>query len=177
VAPAVARPGAILTGRYTISGDTNMSAQVSGPQGVVRVLAQNLRVSAGERSLTWDGLDANGRPVGSGVYTLELRSLDPAGHSASGQATVTLDGTRPTIALNKPARRARGLVVRTRDAHTAVRQTTLQINGRTIMRRAGGGTITYRPRRGWKPSRYRVLVRATDVVGNVATRSRTFRIR
>ncbi len=177
ISPSVARPGATLTARYAISGDTSISAQVVGPAGTVRTLAENLHVGAGSHTLTWDGLDSSGRAVRDGAYTLRLSSLDPAGNSASGQATVTLDGTPPAISLTAPKRRLRGLVVRVRDAVSGVRRVTLQLNGRTIARRSGGGVITYRPRRGWRRGIYRVTVRTTDVVGNSTTRSRSFRVR
>ncbi len=62
------------TTEYSIPGSVNVELIVFNLLGQkVRVLASGLH-AAGSYEVTWDGLNDNGRPVGSGIYIYELKT-------------------------------------------------------------------------------------------------------
>jgi hypothetical protein len=68
---------------YRLAKDARVSAYLdaTSPDGLVRRvwMGQEMRVLAGEQSLTWDGI-ANGQPLPSGEYILGIRARDVAGN-------------------------------------------------------------------------------------------------
>jgi hypothetical protein len=62
-------------------------------------MGEEIKVQAGEQSLTWDGL-ANGQPVPSGDYVLGIRARDDAGNVVeSGRALVVEDSGVPDASI------------------------------------------------------------------------------
>lgn len=175
-----AKPGVGLTASYTLTSDSTVSAIVLAANGaLIRNLGSGFPAARGQRSLRWDGLDEYGRPVPSGVYKLRVNAVDVPGNTASGLASVVIDGTRPQVVVLSPRilPRRRGLVVRTTDLHSGLRKATLYVDKRVVASRRGAGSLIFRPRSGWRPGRHVLRVVASDSVGNVADIARAFRVR
>lgn len=181
VSPRAARQGAVLTIGYALSGQATISARVLDPGNEpVRLLADSLSVKTGKHSLRWDGIDASGREVRSGVYSIELVVSDATGQTQIKTAQVTLDNTPPAITL--PAKRKigpkRAIVAKVADGLAGIKKATLIINGRQVARAGPDGKIIYRPSAGWpRKTRLHARVTATDRLGNTATRAKTLRVR
>jgi FlgD Ig-like domain len=175
----VIRSGIVATARYTLSGDAAVTASILDLRGrVIRELATSLPIGAGEHSFAWDGLDAAGRPVAHGRYTLRVH---PAGGEPS-SATVDVDNLKPTVRFPSGlrSRSTRGISVRVVDQLSGLRQATVLIDGRVVGRtsRLRPPVFTYRPALfGWRRGRHRVEVRAVDRVGNRTRVSRIFIVR
>ena len=59
--------------RFTLPLASAVSLRIYDDAGrVVRVLLDEPAMAAGEHALTWDGFDAGGAPVRSGIYFYEL---------------------------------------------------------------------------------------------------------
>jgi len=83
------RPRQITTIGYRVDGDVTLSAVIENSAGnAVSTVASQLPVLAGDRTLTWNGLNQAGSPVPNGTYTLAVSVTDAAGNSGSGQAAI-----------------------------------------------------------------------------------------
>jgi hypothetical protein len=73
--PNPARAGVTLA--LELPAATTASVRVVDAQGrTVRVLAADAPFAAGRATLEWDGRDASGRPAGTGLYFVHLRTAD-----------------------------------------------------------------------------------------------------
>lgn len=63
------------TMEYTLSGPANVSLGIYDAAGRLVVRLRDGTHNAGTHRLEWDGRDANGRPVGSGVYFYRLEGV------------------------------------------------------------------------------------------------------
>jgi flagellar basal-body rod modification protein FlgD len=97
--------------------DPTLRYQLASPAARVVVNIQNSRgelvrqlefgsQQVGEQSVRWDGKDASGKRLSSGVYTFEVNAFDPAGKKVSvstraqGLVTgVSFDGAEPVLEL------------------------------------------------------------------------------
>jgi FlgD Ig-like domain len=161
-----ARPADILTADYTTSGDTAVSATIMSSAGVpVRQLATGLPVGPGNHTLTWDGFDEAGAPLGDGAYMLSLRSSDPSGLGGTAQTYVTLDGTPPAVAMvsNRKLPAQNAFVARASDSTSGLARATLRIDGRQV---TSGARLSYRPKKGWRQGRHGWSLVAVDGAGN-----------
>lgn len=101
--------------RYEASGETDLTAVIRNAGGqAVRTLAQNLRIHAGGRSLTWDGREGSGADVPDGRYTAELTTHDPSGHVGSWSAPIVVNRPPETRLTRKPGKRVRATHKRAR---------------------------------------------------------------
>jgi len=178
---SAARPGVVVTAQYALSGDTAVTARVLDPGGqVVRLLADRLGIPVGTHTLTWDGLNEDGRAVADGVFRLHLETADPSGYNGSAEGAVTIDGTGPSVIIRSTQRlsRKRAVAIGISDRLSGLRSATLRVDGRTVARlRRGQSSIIFRPRRGWRRGSHRLSVSATDRVGNRVTLNRRFFVR
>jgi len=177
------RPGVAVRVSYTLSGGASVGALVVNSKGqALRTLADDLPVSRGPHSLTWDGLDAEGNPVADGQYTVRLTVVDAGGSQTSGEAEITIDGHGPVIAFKSRLTNLdshTGLAVQVTDGIAGVRSASLRVGGATVARLQPSTTsIVYRPTAGWKAgATYRVSVIATDKAGNQTLASRSLHIK
>jgi FlgD Ig-like domain len=103
--PFAVEPGRVAHLKYTTSGATSVTAVIQDSTGqVVRTLADELGVSRGDHTLTWDGRSVNGGLLSPGVYTAQVTTHDPSGEAASGQASLYLDPGPQTSWLHRPAK-------------------------------------------------------------------------
>jgi len=74
--PAVPNPfNPRTTLRYFLAEDTRVSLRIYDPAGrLIRTVLSDGMQTAGERQVSWNGLDDNGRAVASGVYLVRLES-------------------------------------------------------------------------------------------------------
>jgi hypothetical protein len=172
------RPTQITTISYHVDGDVTLSATIKNSSGdVVRTLASNLPVSAGDNELTWDGLNSSGSPVPDGKYTVAVSYLDAAGNSGLGHASVEIDGTPPVVTVISPKtlNSSQGLVIDVHDAVSGLNTATLAVDGRHVQSPGNGGSqFIYAPTGGWSPGSHAWDVTATDKAGNTGTTSGTF---
>ena len=170
------RPKRIGTISYHVDGDVTLSAMIKGPAGlVVRTLASNISVKAGDNELTWDGLDAAGSPARDRQYTVAISYLDAAGNLGSGTASVEVDGTPPTAtAASKTIQPTGKLVINIHDALSGVESATLYVDGAQVHYLSSGSQFDYAPSRRWSPGRHNWNVTATDKVGNTGESSGAF---
>ena len=172
------RPGHAVTATYTLSGDVVLTADiVDSTNQVVREVASRVPVQAGQRSLSWDGLNSAGKPVPDGKYRLRL-TIEGA-TTPPPEARITVDTHGPTITYLTPAhlRRTRAAVIRVNDSLSGVGAAVLQVNHRTVAQlRSGTDTILYRPAGGWRPGSYTLSVRATDRAHNASVLTRRFTV-
>lgn len=180
--PSVARQGTIVTAGYHLSGDARFTATViDGGGGTVRSLANDLAVSAGDHSLTWDGLTESGAPVRDGSYTLRISGHDANGNALNASTRILLDGTPPSVAVLSrgriPVRNA--LVVEVTDRTSGLYAASLTVGHGVVARLSAGSTrLSYRPRRGWhRGSVYRFVVIAVDRAQNRRRYTGSFRAR
>jgi hypothetical protein len=75
---------------FGLSKDALVSVFLDGPSRRVW-MGEEVRLSAGEQRLTWDGL-ANGQPVSNGGYMLGVRARDQAGN--------VVESSRPLVVEN-----------------------------------------------------------------------------
>ena len=173
--PDVGRPEEIFALGYTTSGPTTISAGISRGGDLVRELAARVRVSGGAHTLTWDALDAEGRPVPDGEYLGVVLSEDDAGTRSTGHAVITIDATAPRAKIRRPRRRRVGVVVDVKDRTAGLERATLRYRGRKVARLLDDGRMIFRPDGGWADGRHKVVVRAVDEAGNKRKRVRRFR--
>jgi hypothetical protein len=163
---------------YHVDGDVTLSAAIeNSATDVVRTIATNLAVPAGDHTLTWDGLDAGGSEVPDGAYTVAVTYTDGSGNSGSGTASVEVDGTPPVVTPASAVTKHSGkLVLDVHDALSGLANAKLSIDaGAVVQSLTSSGThFTYAPADGWAKGKHTWHVTATDNVGNTGTFSGTF---
>jgi hypothetical protein len=159
--PALIRPKQITTIGYHVDGNVTLSAAIENSSGtVVRTLASNVAVAAGDNALTWDGLNQAGSPVPNGTYTVAVTFTDAAGNSGSGHATVRVEACRVPRVLGR----------RLAEAKRAIRRAGCSvgtISRKPSSKRLKGHVVSQKPRPGM------VLRKGAEVriwVGSVASR-------
>lgn len=111
--PAQIRPKQVTTISYHVDGDVTLSAAIENSAGtVVRTLASDLAVAAGDNTLTWDGLDQSGSPVPNGTYTVAVSFTDAAGSSGAAHASVRVEACRVPRVLGHRLAQAKRAIVR-----------------------------------------------------------------
>jgi hypothetical protein len=111
--PARIRPKQIMTISYHVDGDVTLSAAIENSSGtVVRTLASDLAVPAGDNTLTWDGLNHAGSPVANGTYTVAVSFTDVAGKSGSAHASVQVEACRVPRVIGRGLAKAKRAIVR-----------------------------------------------------------------
>jgi hypothetical protein len=176
---AFARPGTAVPAHYSIDGDTAITATVRSSLGAtVRTLAANAPVSAGPQNLVWNGRNDAGADVPDGRYVLHVESHDPTGGTTSGDASITIDGTPPTIAVtSSPHLHATEIVTaRVVDALSGVSGGDLKVDGDTRLALRGTELVSYVPTGGWPAGLHKVTVTAIDRAGNRRSLDAQFRV-
>ena len=169
--PLAVRPATTARATYSIDNDARLSASVLDSRGAeVRLIGENFWVTRGDRSLTWNGRTADGRPLPTGIYTLRLSGTDVNGFAVPpSTGSMLIDGTRPTLRRTSPypLPRNRAMVITVTDRGSGVASGRMTIAGRTTFLRPGTGRIAYRPPNGWARGRtYPYTASAKDRVGN-----------
>ena len=180
--PSVTRPDVPITVAYRISAPATIDAAVRHPAGhVVRTLATNLNASRGARTILWDGLDLNGRPVTDGRYKVAITAAGADGRTTYDNVDVTIDSAPPAVRQVSPRvlPSRHGLVISIADKLSGIRAAYLHVAGtRPLRLQDHQDRIVYRPRRGWRRgSRPKWTVSAVDRAGNRRTMSGVFRVR
>jgi hypothetical protein len=176
------QPNQSTTISYHVDADVTLSATIESSTGaVVQKLATNSPVTAGDHTLHWNGVDANGSPVPDGTYTAALTYTDAAGNQGSGKASVVVDGTPPVVTpVSYPSiSSSPNLVLDVHDALSGLAQATLTIDGGPVVQSLDGSESQFAyapPVWGWSPGQYTWQVTATDNVGNVGDYSGTFTV-
>jgi hypothetical protein len=143
-APALIRPKQVATIGYHVDGDVTLSAEIENSSGnVVRTLATNLAVAAGDHTLAWNGLDRAGSPVPNGRYAVAVSFTDAAGNHGSGQASVRVEACRVPRVIGHELAEARRAIVRAGcTVGTIARQTSARRKvGRVVAQKPGAGLI------------------------------------
>jgi hypothetical protein len=120
---------------YTLEQPGRVSAAVYDAHGkMLRPLLYGEQQAAGKHSLSWDGLDRDGRPVEPGLYTARL--LQTPGFTAK---FVTAVGINPGMKLDDPAYQRSGR--QWAGTHDGVRALAMDADGLYV----GGGTAEFVP--------------------------------
>lgn len=73
--PFVAKDGGMTKIRFELPEDDEVTLRLYSATGqLVRTIAENVFLRAGDRDLLWDGIDEHGIPAGSGMYQYVLES-------------------------------------------------------------------------------------------------------
>jgi hypothetical protein len=179
---AYARPGQLVTMKYSVSGDAKLDAVVRGQGRVVRQLAAATKVAAGSHSIRWDGVDDTGKPVADGVYSIDLTAGDIFSSTAKTAASVTIDTHPPEVTFQSPSVLSprRGVVFKIVDRLSGYRNGFVKVDGRSSgfqITRAGVNRFVVTAPSGWTPGSHSVTVTAFDKIGNRGNTSKTFRVR
>lgn len=171
-----AAPGTILTGSFSVSGDTTISADVTNAAGqVVRHLG-SFTVPEGNSSITWDTRGDGGATLPDGTYYLNLDSTDPNGNPTSAQTSIVLDGTPPSVSMTSPGtiRPSQSISFSVTDAESGVASVSLFVDGQDV-EDLGGYSGNPLPQNGsfsypgpWSLGRHTWEIEAPDNVGNEA---------
>src|SRR5690242_6499364 len=138
--PALIEPKQITTISYHVDGDVTLSASVTNPaEALVRNLASDLAVAAGDNTLSWDGLDETGSPVPNGTYTVSVGFTDAAGNSGSGQVSVRVEACRVPRVVGRRLATAKRTIV-----HAGCSVGT--ISRRTASKRQNGHVLAQKPK-------------------------------
>ncbi len=91
--------------KVNISGIDYESAEFSitdstGAAVLEKNITENLVSASGVYTFGWDATDQQGKPLPSGMYTLNLLSTDTSGSSISEVVAVTVDNTAPVIVID-----------------------------------------------------------------------------
>ncbi|MGI8715400.1 MAG: FlgD immunoglobulin-like domain containing protein [Solirubrobacteraceae bacterium] len=174
------QPGVIDTLSYSTTGTTTTSTVVTNATGtVVRSLASDFGVQMGSHTLIWDGRDASGNPVPTGIYTATIASTDPFGNIASGQTRIVVDSTPPLITpASTSLSLSQALVVEFADTFSGVASGSLTTpTGGKVSLGHGQNTLSYVPSGGWQPGHYELTAAATDKAGNKAVKMLSITVR
>jgi len=176
---AFIRAGTPVEFSYALSGETDVSAEVSGSNGTSRTLATALRQQPGTSSLTWDGRSVAGSAFPDGTYAFGINSADAHGGTSSGSVNVGIDATSPSVISNTPEiGQNEYLSVEVADAGSGVGAAYAQYQpsgdapaegeslGYGYAQLKTPGIALFRPYTGWKTGTQTVRVVADDAVGN-----------
>ena len=177
-------PGKGIPAKFSVTGDTSITASVlSGSGAVVRSLGI-FGVKLGDGSIPWDGRNSGGGRVANGVYTLGLTSTDPQGDVTSAQTSIAVARTGPRVKAVNRRRIARkhDLVFSFSDDPCGLTKATVVIDGhrRGVYRGSAlsrSGRLLVSPRGYWAPGRNRWRVITVDPVGNRRTTAGVFRVK
>jgi hypothetical protein len=147
---------------------------------LVRELAVDDELARGRHSFVWDGLTDDGATAGDGVY--HVRVALGGGRTITLPNTITLDTTPPVVRtlqsayphVFSPDRDGHSDVVRVRYGLSEPGHARLYANGTLVVRghshATTAGLAWYGGARGvrFRPGRYRVVLGAVDLAGNVA---------
>ena len=191
--PTYAAPGTILTGSFSVSGDTTISAYVRNSAGqIVRHLG-SFAVSQGSSSITWDTRGDGGASLPDGTYYLHLDSTDPNGNVTSAETAITLDGTPPSAVMISPNQisPSQAISFDVSDAGSGVAEISLIVDGQEVVGYGNSlvtgyatslppanGQFSYSPQSSysepWTVGSHTWEIQATDNVGNSTDVSGTF---
>lgn len=85
---------------YLLSADALVTVTITNGYSTVKTLVSQESQSAGKQTLTWNGLNSQGRPVGDATYTFRVEARNPASDvylAGSGKGTVTVEQEAPTV--------------------------------------------------------------------------------
>ena len=174
-----AAPGTILTGSFSVSGDTTISAYVRNGNGqVVRHLG-SFAVKQGSSSITWDTRGDGGATLPDGAYYLHLDSTDPNGNVTSAETSILVDGTPPAVSMTSPGTitPSQSVSFSIVDSGSGVASASVYIDGQDVADFGAytgnplppNGIIGFAPDYGsWNLGSHSWEVQATDNVGNAA---------
>ncbi len=84
---------------YNISNDAQVTVEARNNLGqTVRALLTDLKQTAGQHTLTWDGRDTGGNVAPDGAYTIQILAAG-ALQKSEGNVTVTVDNTPPPLVI------------------------------------------------------------------------------
>jgi hypothetical protein len=175
---SVAQPGVIDTLRFATDGATHLNATIKSAAGVVvRALASGFSEGSGNHTLVWDGRNAAGDPVPTGLYTADLSSTDPLGNVSSGSASIEIDSTPPTAALQTASvRPTQAVRVKFEDVGSGIGSASIQIGSIRRTLPSGEHTVSYAPER-WTIGRHTLVATARDNAGNTTSQTFTFTVK
>lgn len=166
------QPGKLVQLRYTVSGDTSVTAAIQDRDGrVVRTLAEDFAVSRGDHTLTWDGRDTSGALLPDGPYTAQITTQDPSGASKTAHASIQLDAGPETYWTKKPPKVSHRHRVEFAFAATEPRST-FQCKYSLGWKQCTSPKVFH-----LRPGRYEFAVRATDRYGVTDSTPATWRFR
>lgn len=168
-----AAPGTILTGQFSVSGDTTITAYATNAAGqIVRHLG-SFPVQMGNSSITWDTRGDGGASLPDGTYYLDLDSTDPNANVTSAQTSIVVDGTPPSVSLTSPGtiRPSQSISFSATDAESGVASLSLLVDGQDVADLSGNslppnGSFSYAGP--WSVGRHTWEIQASDNVGNQA---------
>jgi hypothetical protein len=178
-----ANTGTILTGTFSVSGDTTVTAYIRNAAGqTVRHLG-TYSVPEGDSSITWDARGDGGVTLPDGTYYLQLNSSDPNGNVTSAQTPVLIDNTPPTGRMVSPGAvgRSQAVTFSDTDKESGVASLSLFIDGRDVddfgyYSGTVPATFSYMPYGDWTLGRHTWEIRTTDNAGNSSTFSGKFTV-
>jgi flagellar hook capping protein FlgD len=134
-APTYAAPGTILTGSFSVSGDTTITAYVCNSGGAIVRHLGSFAAGEGDSSVTWDARGDDGATLPDGTYYLELDSTDPNGNVTSAQTSIILDGTPPVVAMTSPDQigPSQAVSFAVSDAESGVAGISLTVDGQDVV--------------------------------------------
>lgn len=177
--------GSILTGSFSVSGDTSINAYVRNAAGqVVRHLG-SFAVQKGDSSVTWDARGDAGAALPDGAYYLHLDSSDPNGNVTSAETPITLDGTPPSAAMISPATisPSQAVTFSLSDGASGVQNASLLIDGQEVADYGEYGgdhvpsTFSYRDDGyDWTLGKHTWQIKSRDNAGNKGQPGGTFSV-
>jgi hypothetical protein len=169
-----AAPGTILTGSFSVSGDTTITAYVTNAVGQVIRNLGSFGVPEGASSITWDTRGTSGASLPDGTYYLVLESTDPNGNVTSAKTSIVIDGTPPTARMTSPGtiRPSQSISFSVTDADSGVGSISLLVDGQDIEDFGGysgnsvpaNGSFSYAGP--WSLGRHSWQIEDSDNVGN-----------
>lgn len=83
-----------------ISKPAKVTAQVVNAEGkLVKTIWNNASVSAGSRTLSWDGKNENGKYIGDGTYKVQFTAVDANKVKSATSASIILDSKAPALSV------------------------------------------------------------------------------
>lgn len=188
-------PGTALPAKFSVTGDTMITADVLNSSGqVVRELG-TFNVPEGEGSIPWDGRGAGGSELPNGLYTLRLVSTDPQGDSTNAQTSIYVADNGPDVSMTSPSKitSSQSTAFQISDPSCGVVSTSVQIDGkdRGIYGAVNGfteeeltgplpgdGSLVFAPptNKGWSLGSHHWTIKAIDSAGMATTATGTFAV-
>jgi hypothetical protein len=149
---------------------------------VIRARYRDERVEPGQLSWTWDGTDADGRPVPDGTYSVIIGATTDVGTQRY-VSTVHVGPAQWTLSDETP-RRGERLTITVRSTEPLERRPTLEVaqpgigTYRLTMRRLSPwrSTVTFRVHDRGRAGAMRIALVARDAAGQTERWSRSVRI-